>query len=135
MSDIFKEKIAMKTFGLHAIIVKCAETLNGVSGNCKRRETLLSFSALPFFASTLKIISSPFLLLPLRKAWYTDLRGLVNSLRSSRITSCRSRFFRRKEGFGLRTRMVTDNLSVSNQPIVVLCTFFYDTALHANRLL
>ena len=36
--DIYKEKITMKTFRLHTIIVKCAETLNRLSGKGELRK-------------------------------------------------------------------------------------------------
>ena len=36
--DIYKEKITMKTFRLHTIIVKCAEKLNRLSGKGELRK-------------------------------------------------------------------------------------------------
>ena len=55
--DIYKEKITMKTFRLHTIIVKCAEKLNRLSGKGELRKErnsgfLSSLLSFPFPAST-----------------------------------------------------------------------------------
>ena len=53
--DIYKEKITMKTFRLHTIIVKCAETLNRLSGKGELRKERNS----GFLSSLLSLLSPP----------------------------------------------------------------------------